>query len=169
MILYPTLLPRPTQRYGSSLDPRLAVTEFDRNFRQRQKYSGADEFIQVTWSFNQLEYDVFKTFVERILIQGSLEFTVDILGVDGLKSRVVKIQGGKYSMQLNNSRYYDISCILVAKPDALLDADIFEYIIGLTGSEVADLTSAGDVLFLYIENFFGNSSESSEVTDFLNS
>lgn len=167
MIYWPALLPKPSQRYSSGIDPKLAVTEFDRNFRQRQKYSGADELIQVSWRFDQLQYDSFRTFVDSKLVQGSLEFTADIVGLDGIESRVVKMQGGKYAMTYVSNGWYDVSSVLIGQPAPNLDSDLYEFLLTLDTSDIAGFCQACEVIFVYIEQFYGDSSASPQVTAFL--
>lgn len=167
METWPTLLPNPTQRYASSSDPRLSVTEFDRNFRQRQRYSSNEEILQVSWRFNQFEYDYFRAFVERTLLMGSLEFDVNLIGLDGIERRVVRIQAGKTSMQYVSDGWYDITSVLIGKPATSMDAGTYEFLATLETSEIAGFARACDVLSLYIEEHFGESSGSAEITSFL--
>ncbi len=163
------MLPNPKQTYKGLLDPRLAVTQFDRNFRQRQRYTENQELIEVAWLMDQFQYDLFKYFVDINLKGGSLEFNVNILGLDGLENRSVRIQGGKHSMSYRPHGYYDITATLIVKPATLFDGDTYEFLLTLEADLPDAFITLSDILSLYIEGFFGESSASPEVLAFLES
>lgn len=163
------MLPNPKQTYKGSLDPRLAVTQFDRNFRQRRRYTENQEVIEVAWLMTQFQYDLFKYFVDITLLGGSLEFDVNILGLDGLENRTVRIQGGKHVMSYRPHGYYDITATLISKPATLFDGDAYEFLLTLEADLPDSFMTLSDILSLYIEGFFGESSASPEVLAFLES
>lgn len=163
------MLPNPKQTYKGSLDPSLAVTQFDRNFRQRRRYTENQEVIEVAWLMTQFQYDLFKYFVETTLLGGSLEFDVNILGLDGLENRTVRIQGGKHVMSYRPHGYYDITATLIAKPATLFDGDAYNFLLTLETDLPDPFITLSDILSLYIEGFFGESSASPEVLAFLES
>ena len=166
---WPSMLPNPKQTYKGSLDPRLAVTQFDRNFRQRRRYTENQEVIEVAWLMNQFQYDLFKYLVDISLLGGSLEFDVNILGLDGLENRTVQIQGGKHVMSYRPHGYYDITATLIAKPATQFDGDAYAFLLTLEADLPDSFITLSDILSLYIESFFGESFASPEVSAFLES
>lgn len=164
---WPLYLPKPSQTYSTSLDPNLAQTDFEIGFRQRRKYSVDEERISVRWTLTQFQFDIFRTFLELDLEHGALPFFVDIIGLDGLENRQVRIEGGKFQSQYKPHQTYIISANLVCVAAPVFPVGLYEFLISLETSDPSEFILTSDVLNLYIESVFGESFLDERTADFL--
>lgn len=168
-INWPTALPKPQQGgYSSTTDPLLIVTQFDRNFRQRPKYDKSQDVVNVTWRLTQLQLDLFRTFLHRVLKNGALEFVTTIIGLDGPSERTVRIQGGKFSFRPLSGGWYDVSAVLIGTTPPGLDEDLYEFLLSLEDGDIDAFLLGASILSLYIEEFYGQSSANPDLQAFLN-
>jgi hypothetical protein len=151
---YP-VLPRPTQNYGSTTDPHLAVTQFEIGRRQRPKFSAVDEVISVSWDMTQLQLDTFRYFVANILKQGSLAFTIGIVGLDGIQTRTVQLVGGTFTERYVPHQRYTVSASLLAVTPTQMDEEMFEALQMVELSDLDGFVALCLGLYLYIEYNYG--------------
>jgi hypothetical protein len=152
---YPAL-PRPTQNYGASVDPKLAVTQFEIGRRQRPRFSATDEVVSVSWGMTQLQLDAFRYFVTNVLEQGSKAFTIGIIGIDGIQTRTVQLAGGTFTQRYVPHQRYTVSATLITSLASSLmtgaDYDVL-LIQELSDPNLFYITASS--LHDYIENHYG--------------
>jgi hypothetical protein len=167
MIYFPSYLPNPSVAYNAQSNPLLAVSQFETNFRQRQRFTETAERISVVWRFTQLEYDAFSYFVSNILKSGSLPFEVPIMGLDGIETREATIAGGLISPRYVNFGHWDVSADLIAKPATKMSEFVFEFLATPEGGEIDLFVETASILSLYIESFYGEYPASFEISKFM--
>ncbi len=162
------LLPLPSENYSATSNPFLSRTEFEVGFRQRRRYSGVEERVAVSWVVTQLELDIMEAFVQRDMDHGSEAVEMTIIGVDGITNRhTVRIIGGALSKDYMPGMNYRVTASLAVEPKPIADADIMEWLLYLEDGTPDGFTEAAEILALYIDSFYGVSTESPEITAFM--
>lgn len=169
MITWPTLLPIPQQAYSTTASGRLIVSQFETGFRQRRRYTYAEDSIRVVWLFTQLEYDLFRAFVKHGLQNGALAFTTTILGLDGIEQAEVYIKDGAFAETYVPHAQHSVNAELVRANPTIMDENIYSILLLPELSAPNTFLLLSEVLFIYIENAYGDSASNAIVTDFLNS
>lgn len=164
---FPLYLPKPQQTYSASQDPALASNRFEVGFRQRRRFSETEERISVQWNMDQLQFDIFRSFVKFELENGALPFLVDIIGLDGIESREVRLEGGRFSERYAAHQRYVISATLVCVSAVVFPLGIYEFMISLQTDDISEFMETSDILNLYIDSVFGESSANEETAAFL--
>lgn len=167
MIIFPAYLPNPSVSYTAQNDPLLSVSQFETNYRQRERFTETLEKISVVWRFTQLEYDAFSYFVSNILKSGSLPFEVPIMGLDGIETREATISGGVFSPRYVHFGHWDVSANLLAKPAEKMPEFVFDFLATEEGQNPALFAETVEILSLYIEGFYGNYSGNFEISEFM--
>lgn len=164
MIPWPQLLPRPQQDYSVDVSNKLITTAFEIGFRQRRRYSNTEDVIRVVWQLNQLQLDILRAFVIYELDNGANPFSTYIIGLDGIETAEVYLNGGVLKYGAIGPGYYAVSAELIRVAPTVMSEDM----LGILGME--ELASPDEFLFLcealfiYIEEAYGDSA-SNDITN----
>ena len=167
MPAFPINLPKPTQSYSATNDPKLVTNKFETNFRQRVRYSRTEETISVSWLFTQLQYDLFLYFHKNLIANGSLPFDIDVIGLDGLKSISAQMIDGKFQARYMPHRHQQVSCNLLVKNKPVMDSLIADLMLADYGIDPDLFKLLSDVLYAYVETVYGDAEASELVSSFL--
>lgn len=99
MITWPSnILPNPSNDFGADANPGTIRTQMDSGrFRQRPRFTGEHETMNVTWLLTDYEFGVFKSIHKHLLYNGSDWFTCPLPMGDALKPFKVRFLEGKYA------------------------------------------------------------------------
>lgn len=112
-IKWPSILPAPTVEYSLDIAHSSARTEMESgHIRQRRRFSDSNQSISVSWSFTDLEFQLFESFATHKLDGGNGWFETDILSGGGVVRHKVRIQNGQYSASYQNFMHWTVSATL---------------------------------------------------------
>lgn len=101
METWPASLPNPTADYGGKHEASALRTRMSSGtFRQRRLYSTPYVELNVNWSFDDAQYDYFRSWVFYRLNDGNDWFSMPVFLGGGLRTVVVRFVGGNY--EFNN-------------------------------------------------------------------
>jgi hypothetical protein len=170
MIKYPShILPAPLlQPYGGTHNPYLSKSEFEVGVRQRAVYSVTESTYAVQIRpKDEFQLEFFKSWHANILFQGSMKFLLDIPGVDGIVPTEVFIVDGVYDIAPDSNRWLVSFNIRVEDP-VLADADVVEILASLEDGTPEEFSNSMDILWSQLNFFYGQSEDSPQITNFIN-
>ena len=117
MKYYPTYLPKPQIDYSLSNDNRTIQTSFESGrISQRSFATSQRDLIDVVFQFNFFELGIWESFVQTTLVNGSLEFTIDLPDsiTQTITPTIVLLSLGRYkTSSVSGSLVWKVSATLI--------------------------------------------------------
>lgn len=137
MKFYPSYLPLPKVEYGFSNSNRTIQTSFESGrISQRSLATKQRDFITVVFQYTQLQLGIWESFVQTVLNNGSLEFTINLPDsiTGNVQPSIVLLSEGRYdTTSVSGLLYWNVSAILIKQEKTAftqLDMDLFDTISG---------------------------------------
>ncbi len=131
MITWPVILPNPSNDFGADVSPSTIRTQMDSGrYRQRPRFTGEHETMNVTWLMTDYEFGVFKAVHKHVLYNGAEWFTCSLPMGEGLKPFKVRFLEGKYNAKHVPVMNWRVTATLETEDDTspYTDVEIFELV-----------------------------------------
>jgi hypothetical protein len=118
MITWPSILPNPSNDFSAEANPGTIRTQMDSGrYRQRPRFTGEHEAVNVTWLMTDYEFGVFKAIHKHQLFNGSDWFMCSLPMGDGLKAFKVRFLEGKYAAKHVPVLHWRVTATLETEDD----------------------------------------------------